>query len=150
MVAEQQAGEKSAPARPWLIRTIITLAGDRRVRYLTVGGVSSVSYYVCFAGIYLITRDHLHYLVPTVIANFLCALVTYPLQRRFVFRSTGRVVSGFVRFYLVCLWALAYTFIGLPVLVELVHIPVLIAQAILIVTAPIINYQLSKLWVFRR
>ena len=42
------------------------------------------------------------------------------------------------------------TLLGLPLLVEVFNVPVLIAQAILIVAAPMINYQLSKLWAFRR
>ncbi|GGM84549.1 GtrA family protein [Dactylosporangium sucinum] len=136
-------------ARPRLARTVVALANDRRVRYLLVGGVSAVSYYAFYATLYLLTRDWLHYLVPTFAANFLCALVTYPLQRQFVFQSKGPVIAGFFKFYVVCLWALGFTLVGLPLLVELAGIPVLISQAILIVTAPIINYQLTKFWVFR-
>ncbi|MEV4130625.1 GtrA family protein [Dactylosporangium sp. NPDC049742] len=144
------------PAEPapshhsWLVRTAITLYNDRRVRYLGVGGVSAVAYYGSFAAVYLLTRDHWHYLVPTIIANFICALCTYPLQRHFVFQSKGPIISGFLKFYVICLWALAFTMLGLPLLVEVFNVPVLISQAILIVVAPLINYQLSKLWAFRR
>ncbi|WP_238008304.1 GtrA family protein [Dactylosporangium sp. AC04546] len=138
-----------ARGRPRLTRTVVAFANDRRVRYLLVGGVSAVSYYGFYAGLYLLTRDWLHYLVPAFAANLLCAVVTYPLQRRFVFRSRSPLVAGFVKFYVVCLWALGFTLVGLPVLVELAGIPVLVSQAILIVTAPIINYQLTKFWVFR-
>ncbi len=140
----------AAAARSWPVRTAVTLLHDRRVRYLAVGGVSAVSYYGCFAGAYLLAGDHLHYLVLTIMANFVCAVVTYPLQRRFVFRSNGPVVPGFLKFYVICLWALAFTLLGLPLLVEVCHVPVLVAQAVLIVVAPLINYQLSKLWAFRR
>ncbi|GAB3865807.1 GtrA family protein [Dactylosporangium cerinum] len=136
--------------RSWPVRTAVTLCQDRRVRYLAVGGVSAVSYYGFFAGAYLLTRDHVHYLILTIIANLVCAVVTYPLQRQFVFQSTGPVISGFLRFYVICLWALGFTMFGLPLLVEVCHVPVLIAQLILIVAAPLINYQLSKLWAFRR
>ncbi|MDG6107414.1 GtrA family protein [Dactylosporangium aurantiacum] len=132
------------------MRTVVMLYNDRRVRYLAVGGVSAVSYYGFFAAVYLLTRDHLHYLIPTIIANFFCAVVTYPLQRHFVFQSKGPIIAGFLKFYVICLWALAFTLLGLPLLVEVFHVPVLIAQAILIVVAPVINYQLSKLWAFRR
>jgi putative flippase GtrA len=140
----------SPSPRSWLARTVVALYNDRRVRYLGVGGVSAASYYACYAALYLLTRDQLHYLIPTFIANFFCALVTYPLQRHFVFQSKGPVLSGFFKFYVICLWALAFTLLGLPLLVEVFNVPVLIAQAILIVVAPLINYQLSKLWAFRR
>lgn len=144
------AAAPAQPPRSWLSRTTITLYNDRRVRYLAVGGVSAVSYYGFYATLYLLTRDHVHYLIPTVAANFLCGVVTYPLQRHFVFQSKGPVLSGFFKFYLICLWALLFTWLGLPLLVEVFDVPVLIAQAILIVVAPLINYQLSKLWAFRR
>jgi len=117
---------------------------------VAVGAVSSAVYYLLFTAIYLTTSHHLHYLAIPVLANFGCALATYPLQRRWVFRSKGPVVAGFLRFYVICLWALVFTYAGLPLLVELAHVPVLLSQALLIVTAPLINYQLSKLWAFRR
>ncbi len=144
------AASAAGPSRSWPVRTVVMLYNDRRVRYLAVGGVSAVSYYGFFAAVYLLTRDHLHYLIPTIIANFFCAVVTYPLQRHFVFQSKGPIIAGFLKFYVICLWALAFTLLGLPLLVEVFHVPVLIAQAILIVVAPVINYQLSKLWAFRR
>ncbi|MET7419182.1 GtrA family protein [Dactylosporangium sp. NPDC005555] len=161
MTAAPSAAASQAP-RSWLARTVIALYNDRRVRYLAVGGVSAVSYYGFYTALYLLTSDdfygqvyfltpdQMHYLVPTVIANFLCGVVTYPLQRYFVFQSKGPVLSGFFKFYLICLWALLFTWLGLPLLVEVFNVPVLIAQAILIVVAPLINYQLSKLWAFRR
>jgi putative flippase GtrA len=123
---------------------------DRRVRYVAVGGVSSAVYYALFAAIYLATRHQLHYLAVPVLANLGCAIVTYPLQRRWVFNAKGPVLAGFAKFYVVCLWALVFTYAGLPLLVEVGRVPVLLAQALLIVTAPLINYQLSKFWAFRR
>jgi putative flippase GtrA len=162
MTAAPSAAADSPPQQSWPVRTAIALYKDRRVRYLGVGGVSAVSYYGSYTALYLLTPDdfygrflmltgdQMHYLVPTVIANFLCGVVTYPLQRHFVFQSKGPVLAGFCKFYLICLWALAFTWAGLPLLVEVFNVPVLIAQAILIVVAPLINYQLSKLWAFRR
>jgi putative flippase GtrA len=133
------------------VTTVVERAlSDRRVRYVAVSAFSSAVYYVLFAAIYLTTREHLHYLAVPVLANLGCALATYPLQRRWVFRSTGSYWVGLLKFYVICLWALVFTYLGLPLLVELVGVPVLVAQAVLIVTAPLINYQLSKLWAFRR
>jgi putative flippase GtrA len=130
--------------------TVERVLADRRVRYVAVGGVSSAVYYLLFAAIYLSTRHHLHYLAVPVLANLGCAIATYPLQRRWVFRSKGPVLSGFLKFYVICLWAMLFTYAGLPLLVELAGVPVLVAQAVLIVTAPLLNYQLSKFWAFRR
>ncbi|MGI5245974.1 GtrA family protein [Dactylosporangium sp. CA-139066] len=130
--------------------TVERVLADRRVRYVAVGGVSSAVYYALFTAIYLSTRHHLHYLAVPVLANLGCAIVTYPLQRRWVFQAKGPVLAGFLKFYVICLWALLFTYAGLPLLVELARVPVLVAQALLIVTAPLINYQLSRFWAFRR
>ncbi|MFI5915602.1 GtrA family protein [Dactylosporangium sp. NPDC051541] len=130
--------------------TVERFLSDRRVRYVAVGAISSAVYYALFTAIYLTTRTHLHYLAIPILANLGCAFATYPLQRHWVFQSKGPLVAGFLKFYVICLWALLFTYAGLPLLVELANIPVLPAQAILIVTAPLINYQLSKWWAFRR
>jgi putative flippase GtrA len=122
---------------------------DRRVRYLFVGGVSAVVYYGTFSAGWLLSGRHIPYLAMTLIANFVTAVLTYPLYRRGVFRFDGPWLSGFVRFYMVCLWALVFAFVALPLLIEVAHVPVLIAQAIVIVVGPVINYQIIKYWAFR-
>lgn len=142
-------GENAAQRRS-LVGLVKALAGDRRIRYVIVGGISSVVYYGIFSGGWLFSKGHIPYLVMAVIANFLNGMLTYPLYRRVVFRTTGPWVPGFLRFYVVCLWALGFSFVGLPLLIELGHVPVLLAQAIIIVVSPIINYQMSKYWAFRR
>lgn len=123
--------------------------GDRRVRYVVVGGISAVVYYALFSAGWLLSAGRIPYLVMAVLANFGCAVLTYPMQRLGVFQFTGPWLAGFLRFYLVCLWALVFAFVGLPLLVEVVHLPVLLAQAIVVVVSPLINYQISKYWAFR-
>jgi putative flippase GtrA len=132
------------------VRLTRRLLGDRRMRYLLVGGVSAGVYYVIFAAGWLMLHGRIPYLAMAVIANVLNALIMYPVYRRGVFRSTGPVVAGFLKFYVICFWSLVYTLAGLPLLVEVARLPVLLAQAILIVTAPLINYQLNKYWAFKR
>jgi putative flippase GtrA len=41
------------------------------------------------------------------------------------------------------------TLVGLPLLIEVAHVPVLISQAVLIVAVPLINYQVHRFWTFR-
>jgi putative flippase GtrA len=136
--------------RPRPIRLVLTLLNDRRMRYLIVGGISAVVYYVIFSVGWLVSARHIPYLAMAAIANVLNAVVMYPLYRKGVFQSTGPIIPGFLKFYVICFWSLLYTMVGLPLLVEVAHVPVLIAQAILIVTAPLINYQFNKYWAFRR
>jgi putative flippase GtrA len=128
---------------------VARLLADRRVRFLLSGGVAAVVFYGTFAGIWLFAEGHLPYLVVVLIANIVNAVVTYPIYRRLVFAASGSVIAGFFRFYAVSLWSLAYNFLALPALVEWVHLNVLVAQALVIVTGPLITYQLHRHWAFR-
>lgn len=133
-----------------IARLVRDILADRRVRYLEVGGIAAVTYYGIFSAGWLLSGHRIPYLAMAVIANFLCGVLTYPLYRRQVFQATGPWIPGFLKFYLVCLWALGFSLVGLPLLVEIAKVPVLIAQAIIIVVSPVINYQMSKYWAFRR
>ena len=140
----------SAVESPAVVRLVGGLLRDRRVRYVVVGAVASAIYYGVFSAGWLLSSGRIPYLALAVVANFVCAVATYPLYRRRVFHSTGGGLSGFLRFYLICIWALVFALVGLPLLIELGHLPVLLAQAIIIVVSPLINYQMSKYWAFRR
>ena len=82
----------------------------------------------------------------------LAAAVSYPLYRA-IFGSAdngerGRL-PGFLRFYVIFLGGLLFVLGGLPILVEVLGMPVLLAQAGLILAWPLLNYQLLRLWAFR-
>lgn len=125
------------------------IIGDRRVRYILIGAIAAFVNYVAFAAGWLLFAAYLPYLGMAVIANVLGAMIMYPLYRHVVFRATGPWLSGFLRFYLTCFWALTFAFVGLPLLVEVVHLHVLLAQAIIIIVSPLINYQIMRFWAFR-
>lgn len=131
-------------------RLLLSLAGDRRVRYLFAGGIAAVVYYATFAGGWLFAGGRVPYLLMAVIANLVTAVLTYPLYRTVVFASTGPLLPGFLRFYAICFGSLVFNLVGLPFLVEIVRMPVLPAQALLLVVAPLVNYQLNKVWTFRQ
>ena len=143
-----EADRAAAGDRP-VRRVLLTVLADRRFRYLVVGGVSAVVYYGLFSAGWLLSGGRIPYLLVAVLANFLTCVSTYPLYRRRVFASTGPWLPGLLRFYLVCLWALAFSLVGLPLLIEVAHVPVLLAQAIIILLSPVINYQFSRYWAFR-
>jgi putative flippase GtrA len=131
-------------------RAVTRTAGDRRVRYLFAGAVAAIVFYGSFAAGWLASAGQISYLLLTVLANLVTALSTYPLYRSVVFAARGPWVGGFVRFYLTCLGSLGFALAGMPVLVELAGVPVLAAQAILIVLVPLVNYQVNKYWTFRK
>lgn len=125
------------------------LAADRRVRYLFAGGAGAVVYYAIFSTSWLLLSPWVPYLPMVVVANFLTAIITFPLYRTGVFQSTGRWLPAFLRFYVSCFWALCFALIGLPLLVEVAHVHVLLATAIIIGLVPLMNYQIQRFWAFR-
>jgi putative flippase GtrA len=139
----------STPLRESSRGWIGTLLADDRVRYLLVGGCTSALYYGLFALGWLALGTHLPYLVVTVLAHVITAVLVYPLYRTFVFRSTAHWLRGFVRFYVVFASGLVVSFVGLPLLVEVAGVPVLLAQALLIVLLPVLSYLAHRFWTFR-
>lgn len=130
--------------------TVRRILGDRRVRYLFAGGIAAAVFYGSFAGGWLLSGGRVPYLLMAVIANVVTAIVTYPLYRTVVFRAGGPWLAGFARFYVICFGSLVFTLVGLPALVEVGHLPVLLAQALLVVVVPLVNYQVNRYWTFRR
>ncbi len=133
-----------------LAGTVRRVLDDRRVRYLGAGAVAASVYYLSFAGLWLTVSPRIPYVLLALVANFVTAVVMYPIQRCWVFRVTGGWVTGFLRFYLLCLGAAGMVLVGLPLLVEVVGLHVLVAQAIVIVGSPLINYQVGRRWAFHR
>jgi putative flippase GtrA len=130
--------------------TLVTaLVADRRVRYLFAGGVAALVFYGVFSAGWLLAHGRVPYLALVLLANLVTAVTTYPLYRRGVFRSAGPWLPGFLRFYAVCFWSLVFNLVSLPLLVEVAHVPVLPAQAIVIVAAPLLNYQVNRFWTFK-
>jgi putative flippase GtrA len=125
------------------------LAADRRVRYLAAGGFSAALYYVVFAAGWLTLSRWIPYPVLAVLTGTFCAVVTYPVYRCLVFRTGGPVLAGFLRFYVLCLWSLGFGVGGLWALVELAGLHVLLAQAVIMLLGPLINYQAGRFWAFR-
>jgi putative flippase GtrA len=129
--------------------TARSLFDDRRVRYVLTGGGAAVVYFVAFSVMWLLLSGHVHYDLVALAANAFTAVSTYPLYRRYVFQSNVRWIRGFTRFYLISLASLLTSLVGLPLLIEVAHVPVLISQAVLIGLVPLINYQVHRFWTFR-
>ncbi|GGK08746.1 hypothetical protein GCM10010123_43260 [Pilimelia anulata] len=144
------AAVASTPGVPITAATLARLAADQRVRYLLAGGLSAAVYYLLFTAGWLAAGRWLPYPALAVATCTATALVTYPLYRRGVFRADGPIVAGFLRFYAVCLWALLFGVAGLALLVEVLGVHVLVAQAAVLVAGPAINYRLGRGWAFRR
>jgi putative flippase GtrA len=77
-------------------------------------------------------------------------LVAFVLYRYAVFRVRGHVLSDLWRFATVYLSSLAVNLVLLPVLVEFAHLPVLLAQALIVFVTAVMNWLGHKHFSFRR
>ena len=122
---------------------------DHRVRYLIVGAGTNVLYFGLFWLGWHLFEGTLPYLVVTAMANLGTAVVMYPVYRSFVFGSSTGWLRGFAKFYTVYLFGLGLSLVGMPLLIEVLHLPVLLAQALMILLVPVASYLLHRFWTFR-
>jgi putative flippase GtrA len=129
----------------WLLRVV----RDPRVAFLGVGAVNTVVGYLCFAG-FLWVWGQQRYLVALACAHVVSVLIAFVLYRFVVFRVRGHVLTDLWRFETVYLSALAVNFVLLPVLVELAHLRVLVAQALIVLVTSVMSWVGHKNFSFRR
>ncbi|HEY0695362.1 MAG TPA: GtrA family protein [Kribbella sp.] len=122
--------------------------GDHRIRYLIVGAGTNVVYFGLFWLGWRLLEGALPYLAVTAMANLGTALIAYPAYRTFVFGSSTGWLRGFAKFYTVYLVGLVCSLLGMPLLIEVLGVPVLLAQAIMIATVPLVSYLLHRFWTF--
>jgi putative flippase GtrA len=121
---------------------------DHRVRYLMVGGGTNVLYICLFWLGWHLLEGIVSYLIVTAATNLSTALIVYPVYRGFVFGSEQTWLRGFWKFYTVYLVGLGVSLVGMPLLVEIIGVPVVLAQAILLAVQPVISYLLHRFWTF--
>jgi putative flippase GtrA len=124
---------------------------DRQLlRFVMVGALNSVFAFVVFAGLVFTMGGRVHYLVLLLVAHVVGVLEAYSLQRWFVFRVSGRWWRELARFWSVYLVALAVNMVALSFLVEVVHFPVLPAQAVVMLGTTLGTFVAHRTFTFRR
>jgi putative flippase GtrA len=137
------AGMSGPPG--WFLRVV----RDQRVAFLIVGGINTVIGYLCFAGFLVLLGQHL-YLVALTCAYVVSVLIAFVLYRFVVFRVRGHVLADLWRFATVYISMLAVNFVLLPVLVEIVHLRALVAQALIVFVTSLMSWMGHKHYSFRR
>lgn len=130
----------------WFLRVV----RDQRVAFLIVGAINTVFGFLCFAG-FLVTVGHRWgYLAALACSHVVAVLFAFVLYRHVVFRVRGHLLADLWRFETVYLSALAVNFVLLPVLVELAHLRVLLAQALIVFVTSVMSWVGHKNYSFRR
>ena len=145
MIPEAGPPGDTSPAPGWLLRVV----RDQRVAFLAVGAFNTAFGYLLFAML-LLLLGHRLYLVALLCAYIVSVLLAFVLYRFLVFRVRGHVLRDLWRFVTVYLFALAVNFVTLPLLVELVHLPVLVAQAMIVLVTSLMSWMGHKHYSFRR
>jgi len=123
---------------------------DQRVAFMGVGAFNTLMGAVFFVTLELTLGRLLGYLVVLLMAHVLSVLCAFGLHRRLVFRVTGNVLVDLVRFEMVYLSGLAINMVLLPVLVEVVQLPVILSQFLIVSVTALVSFFGHKHFSFRR
>jgi putative flippase GtrA len=122
----------------------------RELAYLVVGGFNTLVGLTVFAVLYWSVGDTIGYLAALVLAYAVGIAVGFVLHRRFVFKVEGNVLVDLVRYTGVQAVAFGLNAVLLPLLVEVVHLPVLPAQVLALGLVVVTSYFGHALISFRR
>ena len=126
------------------------LVRDQRVAFVLVGVANTVIGTAWFVIFQLILQRWIGYMGVLLCAHVAAVLCAFVLYRTFVFVVHGHVLRDLVRFEMVNLTALGINALLLPLLVELAHWPVLVAQLSIISVTVIVSFVGHRGFSFRR
>lgn len=130
--------------------TVLWVLNHQVSRFVAVGVVNTAFAFAAFAALQTTLGAQVHYLVVLVVSHVVSVLEAYLLQRWLVFRVTGHWWRDLARFWSVYLVALGANMMALPLLVEVGHVPVLPAQAIVMLVTAMVTFLAHRSFSFRR
>jgi putative flippase GtrA len=123
---------------------------ERGLRYLLVGGWNTVFGYGVFAALQLTLGDDINYVFLLAAAHVVGTVNAFLGYRYLVFQVRGTLVADFLRFSMVYAGAFAVNLAALPLLVEAFGLPVLLAQAIVVLATVVASFFAHRNFSFRR
>jgi len=145
-------GDASEPHRRTPLSILKWLVSDERVRFVIIGGFNTVFGYGLFVLLELLFGHVTGYLVSLYGSYAIATIVAFFLHRNFTFRAagSGNIWLDFVRFQSVYVVSLVINTVALPLLVEVAHLNVLLAQALIVTVTTLVSYFGHKFFSFRR
>lgn len=137
------------PQPNWIRTAASRWQGNEQVRFLLVGAFNTAFGYLVFVVLYLLAGNRFHYLLVAVLAHFLSVIVAFLGHRLIVFRAAGPWFAQFIRYNLSVLGMMLAGLLGLYVLVELLSLHPLLAQAIVTSLSVAISYFAHRHFSFR-
>ena len=121
------------------------------IRYVIVGGlttlVSLLSYYICI-WLFLNPDNGVQLQVANIISWILSVTFAYFANRKYVFKSNGKVIGEVVEFYSSRILTLLIDMLSMFLMVTLFHIDDKIAKILVQFIILVLNYIFSKYLVF--
>lgn len=130
--------------------TLTAPTRDQGLRFLAVGGFNTVFGFCLFAVLLHIAGGRIHYLFVLTFATVIAVVVAFFGYRTFVFKVRGNVLRDLGRFSLVYIGALAANAALLPLLVEVLELPILLAQAFVVSGTVVATFLAHRSFSFRR
>jgi putative flippase GtrA len=121
----------------------------QHVKFVLIGIYNTLFGYLVFAGLHVGLR-RVNYMFVLIVSRELSVVSAFVAYRLFVFKVRGALVGDFLRFWMVYSGALVLNLIALPLLVEVVGINVLVAQAMTIVLTVISTWIGHNYFSFKR
>jgi putative flippase GtrA len=129
---------------------LIRLLATEAVRFLLVGATNTVVGYLLYSLLW-VTVGHVIGYLGSLYGSYAVAIVlAFFLYRKFVFRVKGHAWLDFVRFQGVYIVSLVINTLALPLLVEVVKLSPLVAQAVIVIVTTLTSYVGHKFFSFRR
>jgi len=148
-IARDGVSDEGSPPRSALVRAF-HLANRREVRYLIVGGWNTLFGYVVFAVLQIAVGHAIGYMAVLCIAQVVGILNAYLCYRAFVFRVEGTWWLDLLRFSTVYWIVFGLNVVALPIMVSVLGMNVLVAQALFIIVTVVASYFAHNHFSFRR
>jgi putative flippase GtrA len=145
-VAQSLRTGSSLEPRSGVLRFLL----HRRVRFVGAGAINTAFAFLVFAALQTTLGGVVNYMIILLFAHVIGVLEAFTLYRLTVFRVRGRILLDLARFESVYLLALGINAALLPLLVELGHVPVILAQGVIVTFTAVVSYVGHKHFSFRR
>ena len=129
---------------------LLRIVKNQKVAFLLVGGANTAIGFLLFVFFELTVGVRFGYFATLACAHVCAVLCAFFLYRRFVFRVQGHFFRDLARFELVYLASLGVNFLLLPLLVEIVGLPVIPAQALIVFVTALMSFVGHKGFSIRR
>ncbi|MGW9629779.1 glycosyltransferase [Agromyces sp. NPDC055520] len=129
---------------------LLRLIRDQRIAFLLVGATNTAIGFAFFVGFEVTIGRVWGYLATLAFAHVFSVLCAFVLYRFFVFKVRGHVWRDLGRFEMVYLVSLGVNAALLPLLVEIGGLPVIPAQALIVVVTTLISFFGHRGFSFRR